>query len=322
MTSTLVQPAAGTRPVTRIPLTTFAIGFGLAGLAGAWTWASPALGLPRVVSQVFWAVAAIAWVWLIVAHLVRGARSGQRLIDQLRHPAQGPIASLAPVTAMLLAAQLHTYSHAAGWALYLVALTVSATLVVVVFGFWFEGRLELASLHPGYLLPTVAPGLIGADVAMKFGNGGLAWALFAAGTFFGVALTAVAVLRLTFGGPLPDALVPTTMILLAPPAVGGLAWFTLNGHVVDPVAQSIAGIGVVLLLMQIGMLPRYRRLKFSPGFWSFTFPLAASVSLTAQWLNLAQPAGWRLMTGALVGALTMFIGTVGWRSLVEFSHKS
>ena len=321
MTSTLVPPTAR-RPVTRIPLTTFAIGFGLAGLAGAWNSAGPALGLPRAVPQAFYAVAAIAWLWLIVAHLVRGARGEERLIDQIRHPAQGPIASLAPVTAMLLAAQLYTYSYTAGWVLYLLALAASAALVVVVFGWWFEGGLEHEALHSGYLLPTVAPGLIGADVAAKLGNHGLAWGLFATGTFFGIVMTALAVQRHSFRAPLPDALAPTAMILLAPPAVGGLAWFTLNGHVVDPVADAIAGLGVVLLLMQIGLIPRYRRLRFSPGFWSFTVPLAAAVSLPEQWLHLTQPAGWRVMTGVLLAAITVFIGTIGWRSLPGFSNKS
>jgi tellurite resistance protein len=116
-------------------------------------------------------------------------------------------------------------------------------------------------------------------------------------------------------------LLPTTMILLAPPAVGGLACFTLNGHAVDPVADSIAGLGVVLLLMQVGLLPRYRKLKFSMGFWSFTFPLAAAVSLTEQWLYLTRPDGWCVMTGVLLAAITVFIGMIGWRSLPGFSHE-
>ena len=50
-------------PPTRFPLNTLAIGFGLTGLAEVWTEATPAL--PRAVPQAFWAVAAIAWVWLI-----------------------------------------------------------------------------------------------------------------------------------------------------------------------------------------------------------------------------------------------------------------
>ncbi|WP_440066891.1 hypothetical protein [Streptosporangium sp. OZ121] len=321
MTSTLIHrhapaEAPAPRPAPeRLPLTTLAIGFGLAGLAEAWSKAGPALALPRAVPQVFWAVAAIAWVWLLAAHLVRGARSGQRLSSQLRHPAQGPLAALAPVTAMLLAADLFTFSPGAGRALFLLALIVSALLAAWLFGSWFEGRLDLDAVHPGYLLPTVAPGLVGADVAHTLGHGGLAWALFGVGTFFAVVMTAIVVLRLMFRAALPDALLPSVAILPAPPAVAGLAWFSLNGHAADPVAQAIAGLGVLLLLVQAAMLPRYRRLRFSLGFWSFTFPSAAAVALAGEWLQLARPPGWQVITGVLVAVLTAFVAVIAGHSL-------
>lgn len=327
MTNTLVPstpsiglPPAATAPA-RYPFTTFAISFGLAGLAGVWTRAAPAVGLPRAVPQTFWAVAAIAWVWLVVAHCVRGVRSEQDLISHLRHPVQGPIASLAPVVAMLLAADLFTWSPVAGRVLFLLALAVSVVFAAWILASWFEGRLELEVVHAGYLLPTVAPALIGADVAHNMGYSGLAWGLFAVGGFFSVVMTSILVLRLAFHNPLPDALQPTTAILLAPPAVGGLAWFSMNGYTVDPVAQAIAGVGVLVLLVQVAMVPRYRLLRFSLGFWSFTFPVAATVSLTEKWLEILEPAGWRILIGVLVGAFTVFIVVVGSLSLRPFALR-
>jgi tellurite resistance protein len=296
-------------------LNTFAIGFGLAGLAEVWSKSSPALSLPRAVPQTFWAVAAIAWVWLIAAHLVRGSGSGQRLADQLRHPAQGPIASLVMVVAMLLAADLYHWSATAGRLMFLLALTAAAAFAAWLHGYWFGGGHDLDSLHPGYLLPTVAPGLIGADVAHVVGLRGLAWPLFSVGTTFAVLMTAIVVMRLTFRAPLPEALRPTMAILLAPPAVAGLAWFSLQGHTADPVAQSLAGLTVVLLLVQAAMLPRYRRLRFSLGFWSFTFPLAATVALAIEWIELAEPPGGKLLTGVLTAAFTVFVAAIAACSL-------
>lgn len=327
MTSHLVEEdkpaAAAPRPEpTRIPLNTLAIGFGLAGLAGAWSKATPALHLPPVVTQSFWAIAAAAWVWLLVAHLIRGARSGQRLRDQLRHPVQGPFAALAPVTAMLLSADLFTISPVAGRMFFLLALAAAALLAAWLFSWWFEANLELSAMHPGYLLPTVAPGLVGADVAHVLGYPVLAWALFGVGSFFTVVMTALVVLRLAFHPALPDALLPSVAILLAPPAVAGIAWFSLNGHATDPVAYSIAGIGVLLLLIQAAVLPRYRKLSFSPGFWSFTFPLAATVSLVEQWLAFAEPSGWRVLTGVALALITGFIAIIGFRSLRTVSHRA
>jgi tellurite resistance protein len=312
--TTPIDPRGRPAPA-RLPLNTFAIGFGLAGLAEVWSKASPALALPRAVPQAFWAVAAIAWVWLLVAHSVRGARSEQGLISHLRHPAQGPIAALAPVIAMLLAADLFTWSPAAGRTLYLLALAASAVFAAWLLSSWFEGGLDLEAVHAGYLLPTVAPGLIGAEVAQTMGYGALASGLFAVGAFFTVVMTPILVLRLTFHSPLGDASQPTTAILLAPPAVGGLAWFSLNGHTADPVAQAIAGVGVLLLLVQVAMLPRYRRLRFSLGFWAFTFPLAAAVALAEEWLELLKPAGWQAVTGALTALFTVFVAVIAVLSL-------
>ncbi|WP_063710168.1 transporter [Amycolatopsis sp. ATCC 39116] len=318
MTRTLghrpAAPPAAVPRTGRLPLTTLAIGFGLAGLAEAWTKAAPALRLPHVVPQAFWILAVIAWVWLLAAHVVRGKRSGQPLRDQLRHPAQGPMAALAPVTGMLLGGTLSGFSPAVGRSLFFLALAASALLAAWLFASWFEGRLDLAAMHPGYLLPTVAPGLVGADVAAALGYPGLGWALFGVGTFFAFVMTAIVVLRLVFHTPLPDALLPTTAILLAPPGVAGLAWFSLHGHTADPVAQAVVGVGVVLLLVQAAMLPRYRRLSFSLGFWSFTFPLAAAVALAEEWLEITEPAGWRVLTGVLLTAVTAFIAVIGLRS--------
>ncbi|MEV0069243.1 MULTISPECIES: hypothetical protein [unclassified Amycolatopsis] len=329
MTSTVpATPSAdpaGSQPVrtapARYPFTTFAISFGLVGLAGVWTRAAPALGLPRAVPQAFWAVAAISWVWLMIAHVVRGAKSEQQLIDHLRHPAQGPIASLAPVVEMLLASDLFTWSPVAGRVLYLFALVTSAVFAAWILASWFEGRLGLEAVHAGYLLPTVAPGLIGADVAHVLGYHGLAWGLFAVGVFFSVVMTPIIVQRLSFHSPLPEALRPTTAILLAPPPVAGLAWFTMHGFEVDPIGQAIAGVGVLVLLVQVMLLPRYRKLPFSLGFWSFTFPLAASVSLTEKWLLLLAPVGWRSYTGVLAGAFTVFIAVIAGFSLRPVARK-
>lgn len=294
----------------RLPLTTLGIAFGLAGLAEVWSKAAPGLHLPRVVTEVFWALTAVVWVVLLVAHAVRGMRSGVRLTAQLRHPSQGPLSALAPVVGMLVAADLFAWVPLAGRILYFASVAAAATLAVWTFAWWFEGRLTLSDVHSGYMLPTVAPGLIGGDVGHLMGYPGLAWALFGIGTFFGAALTPFVIGRLLAGTPLPDALLPTVTILLAPPAVCGVVWFTLNGHTADPAAYVIMGVTAVFALLQVAMLPRYRRLRFSLGFWSFTFPIAGAVALTMQWLQILEPAGWRLVTGVLAGAFTAFVAVI------------
>ncbi|MDP9027611.1 MAG: transporter [Actinomycetota bacterium] len=302
---------------SRIPLNTFAIGFGLAGLAEAWDAAGASLGLPPIVVQAFWAVAAVAWLWLLVAHLTRGIRSGEPLAGQLRHPGQGPIAALAPITGMLIADDLLTVAEPVGLALFLVSLVAATIFAAWLIGRWLQGGLALESVHGGYLLPTVAAGLVGASVAAKAGLTLLGWGLFGVGVFFWMIMTLLVMIRLAFRRSLPDPLVPTMAILVAPPAVAGLAWFSLRGIHADRVGAMIAGLGVLLVLIQLALLPRYLRLGFSLGFWSFTFPTAAVVADAIVWLRLTPSSAAEVGTVILIVALTILIASIGIRSLLD-----
>jgi len=298
----------------RIPLNTFAIGFGLAGLAEAWSAAASALGLPALLPQVFWSIATVAWLWLLVVHVIRGARATQRLRDQLRHPAQGPLAALVPVIAMLLGADLSRYAFVAGRLVVVVALAAAAVFAGWLISTWLQGDLELEAVHGGYLLPTVAAGLVGADAAAAVGLRQVAWGAFGVGMFFWTVLTTLILLRIIIRPALPDALTPTLAIVLAPPAVAGLAWFQLAGTSAGPVPAALAGLTVVLALTQVASLPRYRRLTFSLGFWSFTFPLAAVAAFTFEWLDVAAAPGRQPITAVLLAALTVFVVILAARS--------
>lgn len=300
----------------RIPLNTLAIGFGLAGFAGVWSTASELLAVPGPVAEVFWLIAAIAWVWLIVAHLVRGFRSDESLGSQLRHPAQGPIAALLPIVGMMLGANLFTLVPVAGTVLVVVSIAASALFAAWILSFWASGGLDPKTLHPGYLFPTVASGLIAAASASAVGLHPLAVGAFAVGVLFWIVVFPLLLARLALMPPLPDPLLPTLAILLAPPAVAGIAWFDMVGIEPDPLSIGFLGLLVLLLLMQIALIPRYLRLPFSLGFWSFTFPLAAATRYGIEWLSIAAFPGWQVAAFALVAVITVLVGGVGIRSIV------
>lgn len=303
-------------PAQRIPLNTLAIAFGLAGLATVWTVAARLLDVTAVIGQVLWGVVAIAWVWLIVAHLRRGARSGESLAQQLRQPAQGPIAALVPVVGMLLGADLFTVAPIPGAVLVIASIAVAAGFAAWILAYWHSGALPPEAFHGGYLLPTVAAGLIAATTADRIGLTGLAVGAFAVGVFFWIVISTVLLARLAFFPPLPDALTPTCAILLAPPAVAGTAWFTINGEQADPVSTALLGLLVLMALQQLALIPRYRRLSFTLGFWSFTFPLAAAGAYGVEWAAVVAFPGWQLVAWLIVALVTAVILAIATRSLV------
>lgn len=79
--------------------------------------------------------------------------------------------------------------------------------------------------------------------------------------------------------------------------------------------QAIAGLGVLMVLVQLALLPRYVRLAFSLGFWSFVFPAAAVATAAVEWFRaLALPSAW-VPTVALLALLSVLVAVVGARSI-------
>ena len=300
----------------RIPLNTLAIGFGIVGLASLWATAAPALGIPAAVPVVLWFAAAVAWLWLIVAHAVRGSRSADSLLAQLKHPAQGPIAAIVPVVGMLLGGAHHTVWPAGGLALAAVSFFAAVAFGGWILGFWHTGHLNPEAVHGAYLLPTVATPLVASTVAARLGFPGLAMAAFAVGIFFWVVLVTVLLSRLAFFPPLPDPLTPTLAILLAPPAVAGTAWFAMNGLRHDAVSTALLGLLAVMVVLQVFLVPVYRRLAFSLGFWSFTFPVTVAASYAIDWLIIAAFPGWQAIAAITAALATLLVAAIAVRSIV------
>jgi tellurite resistance protein len=310
-----------TGSLPRLPLNTFAIGFGIAGIAETWSAASGVLHLSPLVDQILWTVAAIAWVWLIVAHIARGIQSGERLVTQLRHSAQGPLAAIVPIIGMLLGTELARWFPVGGMILAIASMIVTAAFAAWLVSSWLTGSVELGAVHGGYLLPTVAGGYIAATAAGGLGLDDLGWAAFGVATLFWFIMTTVVLVRLITRPQLPDALVPTLAVIVAPPAVGGLALFDLTGDAVTPLSLALAGLTVVLAMGQLALIPRYRRLPFTLGFWSFTFPIAAVIAYAITWTGILGFAGNEVLAALLASLVSAFIAVIGIRSLKEIAGR-
>ncbi|WP_158865946.1 hypothetical protein [Leifsonia sp. AG29] len=297
-------PTARRKATPRIPLNTFAICFGIAGLATVWTSLTAAFGWDASTSAALWIVTAVSWVWLIVAHLHRGRHSTETLRSQLRHPAQGPIAAVIPIVGMLLGSQLTGWWPVGGIVLTAVSFAAAVFFGGWILAYWHRGSLNPEAFHGAYLLPTVAASFVSSIIAGRMHLTGVAVGAFAVGLFFWVVLLTVLLARLAFFPPLPDALTPTLAILMAPPALGGTAWFLIAGVRSDPVSAAFLGMLAVMIVLQLFLIGTYRRLEFTLGFWSFTFPVAAAASYAIEWTRLAAFPGWEAVALALALAST------------------
>jgi tellurite resistance protein len=304
-----------------IPLNFFGIPFGLLGLADCWL-VSAAFGLtPVLIGRLLVAVAVLAWVVVGSAHL-RGMRAHHvTLGDDLSDPITGPFASLAVIVPMLSAADaLYPLNHTAGT----VAVDVFILVTVILAG-WFTGQwiyrpLELAKVHPGYFLPSVAGGLVASASAGLVDQLRLAQVLFGLGLVCWIVLGSIILGRLMLGPALPGPLTPTIAIEIAPAAVATFAAFVIDGHHVDTLVRVLAGYGLLMVIAQFRLLPAYRRLSFTASFWAFTFSWAAVTFAGLFWLGVTHPAGWRAESYVALAIVSGFIAAIAVRTVIALQR--
>src|SRR6516165_11113918 len=119
----------------RVPPSLFTIALGLAGLGQAWHAAEPVLGVPAVVSDATFALAAAAWLVLVAAYAAQGWR---QVLADLRDPVLGDFVPVAAITAMILGGALAAAAPAAFAAGRILVLIFLAGTIVT--GGWLTGQ--------------------------------------------------------------------------------------------------------------------------------------------------------------------------------------
>jgi tellurite resistance protein len=291
----------------------FGIPLGLAGLATAWHAAGTKLGTSPAVPGAIDILAAVVLLILGALYVAQGPR---RIQADLRDPVQAPFVAVPAITAMMLGAALASVAFAAGRVLVVIFLVVTIGIAGWLAGQWVGGDLDQTAVHPGYYLPTVAGGLVGVITLSQVHLRGLAEASFGIGVLSWVILGSVVLNRLITSKSLPAALQPVTAIEVAPPALAGVAWFALVPHGSALIAYAVGGYLALMALVQVRLLPRYLHLRFSPGFWAFTFSYAIAITLVLEWITRTNPPGATGYAIAAITAITVFIGAIAARTVI------
>ncbi|GAA3708272.1 dicarboxylate transporter/tellurite-resistance protein TehA [Nonomuraea antimicrobica] len=298
----------------------FGISYGLAGLATCWGYAAMLRLAPALVADILFVVTAVVWLVLIVGYVSQVPQRPGGWRGELADPVLAPFVSLIPIVGMLLAIGLMPHAPTAGrW---LFALFAAATIILAgwITGQWIVEGLDLDRFHSGYVLPAVAGGLIASIGAARAGWTAIAHAFMGIGLVSWLLIGSVILARLLFRPRLPAPLMPTLAIEIAPPALAGLAYLAITHDKVDALALVFGGFTVLAAIVQLRLIPVYRRLAFSPAFWSFAFPYAAVATFALHWIHYGKPVGHTVWAWCVLIAITAFIAALVAKTTTALAH--
>ncbi len=293
-------PAPAIRVFEVFPVGLFGSVMGLTGLSVAWRLAHLRFGVSSAVADAIGAIAVLAFVLVAAGYAIKIAIAPQAVKAEFAHPIAGNLFGTFLISLLLLPIVLAPLSidfARAVWAVGAVGMTAFGWSVV---DRWMNRRQQAAHATPAWIIPVV--GMLDVPLAMpSLGLQSMQAVMvlgLAVGLFFTLPLFTLIFSRLLFEEPLPDALKPSLMVLLAPFSVGCSAYI-LTADQVDLFAQALFALTVFMLAVLLGRL-RYLPAccPFRVSWWAVSFPLAATAV-----------AGLRIAT-ALPGTLTSVIAIV------------
>ena len=276
----------------------FATVMGWSGLALAWHRAAPVMGeMAGGVSLVAGAFALLVFVALLIALLLRWQRHAPAVREDMNHPVRHAFFAAIPISALLLVtlAVAHFGPSLPGLgALWLLASVSQFGVTLWVLSRWLRGTAAAGTsawnwggITPALFIPVVG-NVLAPLAGIPLGYGGWAAAQFGLGLLFWPVVMVLIFVRIGQAGMLPERLLPTVFIFVAPPAVIGLASLQFGAPV--PLAWMLWGMALFLALWAATLARRITEQPFGIPHWGMSFPLAALAVLT---LRLADTADGR-----------------------------
>ncbi len=277
MSEALTLVAPGRPMLEYLPVGLFGAVMGLTGLSVAWRLAAARYGLPEWIALGIAAVAVAVFVLLLAGYAIKLVTAASAVRSEFRHPIAGNLFGTVLISLLLLPIVLEPFAHRFAqvmWGVGAAGMVLFAWLIV---SRWMSDRQQVAHATPAWIIPVV--GLLDVPLALPVIGlppmHGLMVLALAIGLFFAVPLFTLIFSRLMFEPPLPDALKPSLLILVAPFAVGYSTYTVTVGHT-DVFAEALYMLTLFMLAVLLGQL---RTLPlccpFRVSWWAVSFPLAA-----------------------------------------------
>ena len=301
------------------PVAWFAVVMGLSGLTLAWNRAETLLPVPLAVSCYLRDAVAVVFVVLGAIYAAKLARHPAAVAAEFRHPVK---LSFFPAFSIALLLTSMTYVDAAPAAsrwLWMAGAAAHLLFTLHVLSAWTRQTHHIQHISPAWFIPVVGNILV-PIAGVRHAPAEVSWFFFAIGLLFWLVLLTIIFYRLIFHEPLPERLTPTLFILIAPPAVGFVSYYSLTGQF-DPFARVLYYVALFLTLLLFTQWRRFARLRFFISWWAYSFPLAAITIATLLAFKHTHAGFLAGLAWVLLAVTTLVIGLLAARTAYAVARR-
>ena len=256
------------------PISFFSITMGLSGLAIAVQRAETILGMPVGLGKPLAWLTAVVFSVLLALYLSKIVFYLDEVGKELSHSIKLSFFPAISISMVLLSIAFLNVQHQISAVLFTAGASLHLIFTLFVLSRWISrSTFETHHSNPSWFIPVVGNILV-PIAGVEFGQIEISWFFFSIGVVFWLVLMALIFNRIIFHQPLPEKLLPTFFILIAPPAVGFIAYVKLTGGI-DSFARVLYYFALFIVLLLIALCRNFYGIKFYLSWWAYSFPVAA-----------------------------------------------
>lgn len=302
------------------PVAWFAMIMGLTGLTLAWRKAEELLNLTFAPSP--WLLILATGLFALLAALYAAKVIKYRAVaaKEWAHPIKMNFVPAVSISLILLSIAWLPVSAPYSKLLWMAGVALHLILTLYVISQWMHhSKFEIVHLNPAWFIPVVGNILV-PIAGVQHAPPEVSWFFFSIGIVFWPVLLTIILYRVIFHTSLPERLMPTLFILIAPPAVGFISYVKLTGEV-DAFAHVLYHSALFFTLLLFTQLRYFANLKFFLSWWAYSFPLAA---ITIASLVMFEHSGLVLflrLSGLLLGIASVVIAGLLARTVLAVKRR-
>jgi tellurite resistance protein len=289
--------------LANLPPTFFGSVLGISGLGLAWRHAEVSFGWSNWPGDIVLVIGGIILILVVPLYCAKCIKYPHLFAADVIHPVKGPFLAAMPLAILLQTTALAPYFPDFARGLWIAGAALSLGLNFYIFAGWYLRENQVQDFNAIWLIPGVGSFVV-AITGAPLGFIEASWFFFSIGLVFWVFLSAVLMYRYIFYPAHIDLLIPSYWVPIVPPGLMSMIYPMLTGESLSDFTRVIYYFALFLTLFNVAIIRIFLRLRFSMGWWAYTFPLDTISSAT---IDYSKATG--LVTLAYAGRGLLIITT-------------
>jgi tellurite resistance protein len=260
--------------LNNFPISFFSVILGLTGFSIAFQKVEEIVSLPVHISTYFLWLTISIFILLSFIYFIKFIKLPKEVKAEFNHPIKLNFFPTFPISFLLLSIAFLEIDKEISKYMWIIGVTILFFVTIKILSIWMEkDKFQINHISPAWFIPPVGSIVIPVSGIVHYPSE-LLWFFFSLGIMFWFILLIIVFNRIIFHNPLPNKLLPTLFILIAPPAIGFISYVRLIGEI-DAFAKILYYFALFLTILLFSQFKMFKKIEFFLSWWAYSFPLSA-----------------------------------------------